>query len=64
MSREFWGTGRSSPAYLCYHPNASNNGCSLGLSPTHPTEPGGDEDLPGQVLEAQVPPTSVQHSEL
>ena len=52
------------PAHLCNHADAPHDDGGFGLSPTHPAEPGGDEDLPGQVLDAQVPPPGVQYGEL
>lgn len=61
-----WRGGREAlpPAHLCNHADAPHDDGGFGLSPTHSAEPGGDEDLPGQVLDAQVPPPGIQHGEL
>lgn len=51
-------------AHLGYHTDAPHNDCGFGLSATHSAQPGGDKDLPSEVLDAQVPSAGVQHGEL
>lgn len=57
-------TRRSWGAHLCDHTDAPHDDRGFGLSPTHSAQSRGDKDFPSQVLNAQVPPSRVQYSEL
>lgn len=57
-------TRRSWGAHLCDHTDAPHDDRGFGLSPTHSAQSRGDKDFPSQVLDAQVPPSSVEYSEL
>lgn len=44
--------------------NTASNDSSFSLSSTHSTQARGHKDTAWQVIRAQVPPASIQHSQL
>lgn len=51
-------------AHLCYNTNAFHDDWGFGLSPTHSAQSRGNKNFPSQVIDAQVPTTSIQQGEL